>query len=55
MDFAENSEIIQKVEVQSEHWSHQQVTLYIVITHFKHEVQRLTFHRWTLCRLTVDF
>ena len=35
MDFAENYEIVHKVEVQSEHWSHQQVTLYIVITHFK--------------------
>ena len=35
MDFAENYEIVHKVEIQSEHWSHQQVTLYIVITHFK--------------------
>ena len=37
MDFAENSDIVHKVKVQSEHWSHQQVTLYIVVTHFKHE------------------
>lgn len=35
MDFAENYEIVHKVEIQSEHWQHQQVTLYIVIAHFK--------------------
>ena len=35
MDFAENYEIVHKIEIQSEHWKHQQVTLYIVITHFK--------------------
>jgi hypothetical protein len=35
MDFAENYEIVHKIEIQSEHWQHQQVTLYIVITHFK--------------------
>ena len=33
MDFAENYEIVHKIEIQSEHWSHTQVTLYIVITH----------------------
>ena len=37
MDFAENYEIVHKVSIQSEHWCHQQVTLYIVITHFKSE------------------
>ena len=35
MDFAENYEIVHKIEIQSEHWSHQQVTLYIVIVHFR--------------------
>jgi hypothetical protein len=35
MDFAENYEIIHSIEIQSDHWQHQQVTLYIVITHFK--------------------
>jgi hypothetical protein len=35
MDFSENYDIVHKVEIQSEHWSHQQVTLFIVITHFK--------------------
>jgi hypothetical protein len=35
MDFAENYEIVHRVEIQSEHWQHQQVTLYIVITHFR--------------------
>ena len=35
MDFAENYEIVHKVAIQSDHWSHQQVTLYIVIAHFK--------------------
>ena len=38
MDFAENYEIVHKVEVQSEHWSHQQVTLYIVIVHFRYKL-----------------
>ena len=33
MDFSENYDIVHKVEIQSEHWSHQQVTLFIVITH----------------------
>ena len=37
MDFAENYEIVHKVEIQSEHWQHQQVTLFIVITNFKSE------------------
>jgi hypothetical protein len=35
MDFSENHEIVHKVEIQSEHWGHQQVTLYIVITHYR--------------------
>ena len=35
MDFAENYENVHRVEIQSEHWQHQQVTLYIVITHFR--------------------
>ena len=35
MDFAENYEIVHKVAIQGDHWSHQQVTLYIVIAHFK--------------------
>ena len=33
MDFAENYEIVHRIEIQSEHWSHSQVTLFIVITH----------------------
>jgi hypothetical protein len=37
MDFAENYEIVHKIEIQSEHWKHQQVTLFIVITNFKSE------------------
>jgi hypothetical protein len=43
MDFAENHEIVHKVEVQSEHWGHQQVTLYIVITHHRVEQASGTF------------
>ena len=39
MDFAENYEIAHKVEIQSEHWSHQQVTLYIVITHRRERLE----------------
>ena len=35
MDFAENYEIVHKIEIQSENWAHQQVTLYIVMAHFK--------------------
>ena len=35
MDFAENYEVLHRVEIQSEHWNHQQVTLYIVISHFR--------------------
>ena len=37
MDFAENYEVVHKVEIQADHWKHQQVTLYIVIAHFKNE------------------
>ena len=33
MDFGENYEIIFGIEVQSEHWSHSQVTLFIIISH----------------------
>ncbi len=29
MDFSENYDITHKVEIQSEHWAHEQVTLYI--------------------------
>jgi len=35
MDFAENYDIMHKVEVQSEHWNNQQATLFIVITHHR--------------------
>jgi hypothetical protein len=35
MDFSENHEIVHKVEIQSEHWGKQQVTLYIVISHHR--------------------
>ena len=35
MDFAENYDIVHKVEVQSEHWNNQQATLFIVITHHR--------------------
>ena len=35
MDFAENYEVWHKIELQSEHWVHNQVTLFIVITHFR--------------------
>ncbi len=35
MDFAENYEVWHKIELQSEHWPHNQVTLYIVIAHFR--------------------
>jgi hypothetical protein len=35
MDFAENYEIVHKIEIQSQHWSHQQVTLFIVIAHYR--------------------
>ena len=34
MDFAENYEIVHRISLQSEHWTHQQVTLFIVISHF---------------------
>ena len=33
MDFGENYEIVFGIEVQSEHWSHAQVTLFVVIVH----------------------
>ena len=28
MDFAENYEVLHRVEIQSEHWNHLQITLY---------------------------
>ena len=43
MDFSENYDITHKVEIQSEHWAHEQVTLYILISHFKNK----TSGRWT--------
>lgn len=42
MDFAENYEIVHKIEIQSEHWSHQQVTLYVVITHHRDKERLIT-------------
>ena len=35
MDFAENYDVWHKIELQSEHWAHNSVTLYIVILHFR--------------------
>jgi hypothetical protein len=37
MDFSENYEIIHRVEMQSEHWGHQQVTIFMVISHWLEE------------------
>lgn len=39
MDFAENYEIQHQVEVQSEHWNHEQATLFMVITHYRDLVE----------------
>jgi hypothetical protein len=33
MDFSENYTIMHQIEAQHEHWGHEQVTLFIVITH----------------------
>ena len=35
MDFSENYEIVHRLEIQSEHWAHEQVTLHICIAHFR--------------------
>ena len=35
MNFSENYEIVHRVEIQSEHWAHEQVTLHICIAHFR--------------------
>jgi hypothetical protein len=37
MDFSENYEIIHRIEMQSEHWGHQQVTIFMVISHWLEE------------------
>ena len=36
MDFAENYEIVFGIEVQSEHWNHESVTLFMVIYDTRH-------------------
>ena len=37
MDFSENYEIFHKIEIQSDHWNHEQVTLFITISHVRVE------------------